>query len=340
MAKDPKKIKCDIAIIGGGAGGLSVAAGGAQLGAKVVLIESGKMGGDCLNTGCVPSKSLLAAAKAQWQAKHGAHFGIDAESVSTNFKAVMRHVHQVIDNIAKHDSVERFEKLGVRVIQGRAKFLDQTTIQAADYTVQAKRFVIATGSSAFVPPTAGLDAVPYLTNESIFELSELPQHLIVIGGGPIGVELAQAFAMLGSQVTILEGFKVLPKDEPDCVAIVKEQLQATGITLYEGIKVNAVEKKSAQISVTCEQDNKTLTVSGTHLLVEQLAGALIYKAWTWKKPVLRLPQKGLWWIIGFAPAIKKFLPSVMLSARFNLPMWRATMPELLLKTSYFVYRLK
>lgn len=267
MANERNTIKCDIAVIGGGAGGLSVAAGAAQLGVKVVLVESGKMGGDCLNAGCVPSKALLAAAKAQWQAHHSQHFGIDSNSIKTDFKAVMQHVHRVIDNIAEHDSVVRFEKLGVQVIQAAGSFINRNTIQAGAYQVQAKRFIIATGSSAFVPPIEGIESVEYLTNETVFELCEQPKHLIVIGGGPIGCELAQAFAMLGSQVTILEGFKALPKDEPDCVAIVKEHLKTTGVALHEGIKVNSVANHADGIAVTCEQDGKALTVNGSHVLV-------------------------------------------------------------------------
>ncbi len=262
-----KTIRCDIAIIGGGAGGLSVAASATQLGAKVVLIENEKMGGDCLNSGCVPSKSLLAASKAQWQMRHSEYFGIDSNNVKTNFKAVMQHVRQVIDNIAEHDSVQRFEKLGVQVIQASGKFLNHKTVQAGNYQIKAKRFVIATGTSAFVPPIEGLSDVSYLTNENIFELTELPQHLIIVGGGPIGCELAQAFSMLGSKVTILEGFKVLPKDEPDCVAIVKEQLRVTGITLYEEVNVNSVAKQNNNIVVTYEQEGKVMTATGSHLLM-------------------------------------------------------------------------
>jgi len=262
-----KVINCDVAIIGGGAGGLSVAAGCAQLGAKVVLIEGHKMGGDCLNAGCVPSKSLLAAAKAQWQARHSEHFGIETNTIRTNFKAVMQHVHNIIHTIAVHDSVERFENLGVQVIQASGQFIDPKTVQAGDIQTRAKRFVVATGSMPFMPPISGLENVPYLTNETVFDLTEQPKHLIVIGGGPIGVELAQAFAMLGSQVTLLEAFKILPKDEPDCVAIVKKQLQETGVALYEGIKINAVNKENDEIVVTCEHENKTLTFTGSHVLV-------------------------------------------------------------------------
>jgi len=261
-------IQCDIAIIGGGAGGLSVAAGAAQLGANVVLVESGKMGGDCLNYGCVPSKSLLAAAKAFYHVKMAAYFGVQTEKLTLDFNKVMQHVKHVVATIEKNDSVERFESLGVKVIQSPGKFLDKRTIQAGDHIIKAKRFVIATGSSPFVPPIPGLDQVNFDTNETIFELKAQPKHLIVVGGGPIGCELAQAFAMLGSKVTILEGFKILPKDDPDCVAVVRQQLEAMKIVIHENINVQQVSKKSdVEITVMIEQAGKTQAITGSHLLV-------------------------------------------------------------------------
>lgn len=175
-------INCDLAIIGGGAGGLSLASGCSQLGLKVVLVESGKMGGDCLNYGCIPSKSLLAAAKTFYYAKHATHFGVHTEAIKIDFQQVMQHVHQVIDNISEHDSIQRFESLGVQVIKQVGKFLNSNALQAGDSIIKAKRFVIATGSSPFIPPIPGLDTVSYLTNETIFDLKEQPKHLIVIGG--------------------------------------------------------------------------------------------------------------------------------------------------------------
>lgn len=263
-----QSIQCDIAIIGGGAGGLSLAAGASQLGAKVVLVESGKMGGDCLNYGCVPSKSLLSAAKAFYQVKSSQYFGVQITSMTLDFAKVMQHVHEVIATIAKNDSVERFESLGVRVIQAHAKFIDTKTVEAGDVTIRAKRFVIATGSSAFVPPIPGLDKVPYETNESIFNIKEQPEHLIVIGGGPIGCELAQAFAMLGTKVTLLEVFNILPKDDVDCVAIVREQLEKMQIAIYERIKVQQITKEiEGGITVSIEKEGATQVIQGSHLLV-------------------------------------------------------------------------
>jgi pyruvate/2-oxoglutarate dehydrogenase complex dihydrolipoamide dehydrogenase (E3) component len=261
-------IQCDIAIIGGGSGGLSLAAGASQLGAKVVLVEMGKMGGDCLNYGCVPSKSLLSAAKAFHHVKTANYFGAQPEKLSLDFNKVMQHVKHIIATIEKNDSVERFESLGVNVILAPGKFIDEKTLQAGDTLIKAKRFVVATGSSAFVPPIAGLDQVHFETNETIFDLNEQPKHLIVIGGGPIGCELAQAFAMLGSRVTILEVFNILPKDDADCVSILREQLEKMGIIIHENINVHQVSLSEAHaLVVTIEKDGKTEKITGSHLLV-------------------------------------------------------------------------
>ena len=205
-------IKADICIIGAGSAGLSVAAGAAQLGAKTVLIEAGKMGGDCLNTGCVPSKSLLAAAKAAETVRKASYFGIDAGEPRINFPRIHDYVHSVIAGIAPHDSVERFTGLGCRVIQARARFVDDKTVEAGGERIQARRFVVATGSRAAVPPIPGLDGVPFFTNESIFENTVQPGHLIVIGAGPIGCEMAQAHRRLGSRASLLDIGPMMPKD--------------------------------------------------------------------------------------------------------------------------------
>lgn len=261
-------IDCDLAIIGGGAGGLSLAAGSAQLGLKVILVESGTMGGDCLNTGCVPSKSLLSAAKTFYHMKQASRFGIHAQGLTIDFSQVMQHVHQVIANISEHDSVERFESLGVQVIQASGKFIARDAIQADNQVIRAKRFVIATGSSAFIPPIPGIESVPYLTNETVFDLQKLPEHLIVIGGGPIGCELAQAFAMLGSKVTILEGLNILPKDDADCVAVIRNELEEMNITIYEQAKVQRIGTQVDNgIIISFEVQNEPARITGSHLLI-------------------------------------------------------------------------
>ncbi len=182
----------DLCVIGAGSGGLSVAAGAAQLGAEVVLIERGRMGGDCLNYGCVPSKSLLAAAKLAAAWRHAAELGLAYSAPQIDFAAVADSIARVVARIAPNDSVERFEGLGVKVVAAEARFTDQRTVHAGDVIVRPRRFVIATGSHPAIPPIPGLDGVPYLTNETIFANRARPDHLIVIGGGPIGVEIAQA----------------------------------------------------------------------------------------------------------------------------------------------------
>jgi pyruvate/2-oxoglutarate dehydrogenase complex dihydrolipoamide dehydrogenase (E3) component len=221
----------DLAVIGAGSGGLSVASGAAQLGLDVVLFERGEMGGDCLNYGCVPSKALIAAANAAHAMRTGGALGVSSGEVRVDFAAVMAHVHGAIAAIAPHDSQERFEGLGVQVIREHARFLDGHTLASRSLTLRAKRIVIATGSRAAIPPIPGLKDLPFLTNETIFGLTELPRRLLVIGGGPIGVELGQAFRRLGSEVVIVTRGAILAREDPDAAAIVADQLRADGIEL-------------------------------------------------------------------------------------------------------------
>ena len=260
-------IKTDICVIGAGSGGLSVAAGAVQMGADVVLIEKSKMGGDCLNTGCVPSKALLAAGHAAHNARTASRFGISTGPVDVDFSKAMDHVHSVIAGIAPHDSVARFEELGCTVIQGEAKFTSPRELVADGKTIQAKRFVIATGSRAAVPPIDGLENVPYFTNETIFETKTCPDHLIIIGGGPIGLEMAQAHQQLGAKVTIIEMMTILPKDDPDMVDVVRTEIEASGISLYEHAKTQRVELNGVQIRVVIEQNGADITIEGSHLLL-------------------------------------------------------------------------
>lgn len=262
------QINCDLAIIGAGAGGLSLAAGASQLGLKVVLVEEGLMGGDCLNYGCIPSKSLLAAAKTNWQANHSESLGILSSGNSIDFSKVMQHVQEVIECIAVNDSVSRFEALGVQVIQTKGQFINQTSLKAGSQEIKAKHFVIATGSSASIPPIPGLDAINFYTNETIFKLTELPKQLVIIGGGPIGCELAQAFAMLGSQVTLLEGLTILGQDESEAVEIVRQSLINTGITIKEHLKVTQITSdNNGTIVIHGEQNNQECCFEATHLLI-------------------------------------------------------------------------
>ncbi len=262
-----ERIDTDICIIGGGSGGLSVAAGASQMGAPTVLIERGKMGGDCLNYGCVPSKSLLAAGHHAAAAGEAPEFGVDMAAPEVAFKRVNAHVHGVIGAIAPHDSVERFEGLGVNVIQGAARFTGPRSVAVGDKEVHARRIVIATGSRAFVPPIPGLDDTPHFTNENIFDNTVLPDHLIVVGGGPIGLEMAQAHRQLGAQVTVLELFSIMPKDDPELVSVVRQRLDDDGIDIREGVKIARVERDGDGIAVVLDAEGGETRVAGSHLLI-------------------------------------------------------------------------
>ena len=260
-------LKPDICVIGGGSAGLSVAAGAAQLGAETVLVEAGEMGGECLNYGCVPSKALLAAAKAAAQYRTAAEFGIDFSPMHVDRKRVQAHIAEVIAAIAPHDSVERFEGLGVTVLREWARFVDARTVEAGDVRIAARRFVLAAGSTAFVPPIAGLEQVPYLTNETVFEHVAEIRDLIVLGGGPIGVELAQAFARLGAKVQLVEMARILPRDDADAVELVRASLERDGVALYEGSTATEVRHASGRIRLGIKTGDKTDWLEGVHLLV-------------------------------------------------------------------------
>jgi len=258
------RIKTDLCVIGGGSGGLSVAAGAVQMGADVVLVEGGKMGGDCLNYGCVPSKALIAAGKHAHAMTTGAPFGVTPAKPKVDYAAAKDHVRSVIEGIEPHDSVERFEGLGVKVITEYGTFISPTELQAGDTVITARRFVISTGSSPFVPPIPGLDKVKYYTNEDIFDLREQPKHLLVIGGGPIGLELAQAHMRLGSKVTVIEGFKALGKDDPELAAIALERLRAEGIAIEEDALAEEITQKGDVITVKTKDGR---AFKGSHLLM-------------------------------------------------------------------------
>ena len=262
-----KQIDADLCIVGAGSGGLSVAAGAAQMGANCVLVEKGKMGGDCLNTGCVPSKSLLAAGHAANAVSEAGRFGVKASPPGVDFAAVNAHVHDVIAGIAPHDSVERFEELGVTVLQEAGRFTGPRELRAGDSLVRARRFVIATGSSPLVPPIPGIDRVSYLTNETVFDLKEAPARLIVIGGGPVGLEMAQAHRRLGCEVAVVEALDILNMDDPELVDVVRRRLVGEGIVLHEGAKVTGVAPEGAAIRVTLERQGATTQIEGSHLLV-------------------------------------------------------------------------
>lgn len=262
-----QNITADICVIGGGSGGLSVAAGASQMGASVVLLEKAKMGGDCLNSGCVPSKSMIAAAHAAHAARDAARFGIDVSEPAIDFQRVHDHVHGVIAAIAPHDSVERFEGLGVKVIEEAGRFTGPRTVQAGDTTITAKWFVVSTGSHAGAPPIPGLDTVPYLTNETVFERTTAPAHLIIIGGGPIGSELAQAHRRLGCEVTILDIGKTLSNDDQELAEVVRTAMLREGVVIRDGIKIESVEKTATGIAVNIVDNDTAERIEGSDLLV-------------------------------------------------------------------------
>ncbi len=257
-------IETDICVIGAGSGGLSVAAGAAQMGARTVLIEGHKMGGDCLNYGCVPSKALLAAGKAAQARRRGDAFGIAAGRPEVDFAAAMAHVARTIAAIAPHDSEERFTGLGVRVIRDWARFVSPTEVATGAHRIRARRFVLATGSSPMAPPIPGLDRVPYLTNETIFEQRDCPRQLLILGGGPIGMEMAQAHRRLGAEVTVIEAATALVREDPEAAAQVVRALRAEGVQIVERTQVERVAGRAGAIELQVKGGTIFL---GTHLLV-------------------------------------------------------------------------
>lgn len=261
-------LKPDICVIGAGSGGLSVAAAAASFGVSVVLIEKDKMGGDCLNYGCVPSKAMIAAGKVAKNFRQSEKFGITPAEPEVNFQKVHDHVHGVIAAIAPNDSVERFTGLGVRVITEAGRFQDSKTVVAGKYEIKARRFVVSTGSSAFVPPIPGLENVDYLTNENLFETTEKPEHLIIIGGGPIGMEMAQAHRRLGSKVSVIEAFRTFNQFDPELASIALDNIKQEGVEIHEQTKVVRLEPSAdGGVDVIAEKDGAEVVLSGSHLLV-------------------------------------------------------------------------
>lgn len=238
----------DLCIIGAGSGGLSLAAGAAQLGASTVLVERHKMGGDCLNYGCVPSKSLLAAANICHGARRAEAFGLRSQG-RPDYQKAQAHLRRVIAEIAPHDSAARFRRLGVRVLAAEARFVSPRAVQAGRHRIRARRFVLATGSRPFVPPIAGLMQTPYLTNETIFALRKPPSHLAIIGGGPIGCEMAQAHIRLGVPVSLFEAERLLGRDDPELVAPVRAALERDGVKLFEGASIAAVRAHRGGVEI-------------------------------------------------------------------------------------------
>ncbi|MCR9130206.1 MAG: FAD-dependent oxidoreductase [Alphaproteobacteria bacterium] len=259
-----EQIKADLAVIGAGSAGLVTSAGAAMLGRKVVLFEPGAMGGDCLNFGCVPSKAILTAAHKAHEVRTAAKWGVQAGEPTIDFAQVRQHIAQAIAAIEPNDSQERFEGLGVRVIRERARFADERTLVSDSAEVSAKRIVIATGARARIPSISGMDKTPYLTNETIWDLAALPEHLVILGAGPIGMELGQAFARLGSEVTILEAGAALARLEPEHADLAVESLKADGVRVIVGTRAQAVAPSGEGIKVKTSLGE---VIEGSHLLV-------------------------------------------------------------------------
>jgi pyruvate/2-oxoglutarate dehydrogenase complex dihydrolipoamide dehydrogenase (E3) component len=261
-------LKPDLCVIGAGSAGLSTAAIAASFGVPVVLVEKGRMGGECLNVGCVPSKALIAAATRAHEMRDAGRFGIEPGDPRVDYARVRDHVQGVIAAIAPNDSAERFTALGVQVIRAEARFRDEITVVAGDAVIAARRFVIATGSRPAVPPIPGIEAVPYLTNETVFDLGRRPERLIVIGAGPVGVELAQAHRRLGAEVVLLEAGRLLPREDPEVAGVVERALLRDGVELRTGVSIAAIETRGERIVLTFEgRDAAGEVLEGSHLLV-------------------------------------------------------------------------
>ena len=253
----------DVIVIGGGAAGLTAAGGCALFGLEVALIEAREMGGECLNDGCVPSKALIAAARRAQEARTPLRHGVMLARPRVDWRGIHAHIHAAIAAIAPHDSQERFEEMGCEVFRDWARVTGKHTVKVGKRTLSAPRIVIATGSSPAIPPIAGLAQVSYLTNETLFDLTERPEHLVVVGGGAIGMEMAQAFCRLGSAVTLVEPGELLARDDADNVAIIRRTMEEEGVRFVSG-KAARVEARGDGIRLHVEKGE---AIEGSHLLI-------------------------------------------------------------------------
>lgn len=262
--KKPSHYDYNAIVIGAGSGGLVSAYIAAALKAKVLLVEKDKMGGDCLNTGCVPSKAFIRTAKMLHYAKHSKRYGIKKQQVEYDFAAVMRRVRQVVKQIEPHDSVERYQSLGVECVQGEARIKDPYHVQIGKKIFTTKNIIVATGASPLVPPIPGLDQIAYLTSDNLWQLKTLPKKLVVLGGGPIGCELAQAFARLGSHVTQVEMMpRVLLREDEEFSAAVTQQFEEEGIRVLTDHKAKAFKGKQ----LICEHQGKEVKIPFDQVII-------------------------------------------------------------------------
>jgi pyruvate/2-oxoglutarate dehydrogenase complex dihydrolipoamide dehydrogenase (E3) component/uncharacterized membrane protein YdjX (TVP38/TMEM64 family) len=258
----------NLVVVGGGTAGLVSAAGGAGLGAKVALVERHLLGGDCLNVGCVPSKGIISAARVAGSARDAAVYGVHTGDVTVDFAAVMARMRAIRADLAPIDGVPRLTSIGIDVYIGEARFTGPTTVEVDGRTLEFSKAVVATGARAAAPPIPGLADVDYLTNETVFWLTELPKRLAVIGAGPIGCEMAQAFRRLGSEVTVLNADPhVLPREDADAAAIVERRLLAEGVTVLNAVKILRVERQGAEVVLHYEHQGASARVAADRVLV-------------------------------------------------------------------------
>jgi len=264
----PVRFDRDIVVLGAGSGGLVSAYIGAAVKAKVSLIEKYKMGGDCLNFGCVPSKALIRSAKLMNDIRHSEKYGVQEASGRVDFAKTMARVHEIIAKIEPHDSPERYRGLGVDVIEGEGRITSPWTVEVEGRTLTTRNIVVATGGSPFVPPIPGLDEVPYRTSENLWEMTEQPERLVVLGGGPIGSELSQAFRRLGSEVWQVErGERIMKREDPDVSARVMERFEKEGIHLLTGTEASAVENTDGERVLVCKRGEETLRLPFDEIVV-------------------------------------------------------------------------
>lgn len=262
------KHDANLVVIGAGSAGLVSAYIGSAIKAKVILIERGAMGGDCLNTGCVPSKSLIASAKLLHQIKHSRNWGIHTASAQFDFSDIMARVHEVIKAIEPNDSVERYEGLGVEVIKGEAEILSPNEVAVNGRTISTKNIIIATGAKPFLPPIEGLNQITSLTSDNIWELRELPERLVVLGGGPIGCELSQCFARFGSEVSVVEmAPQILIREDEEIADFMNQRFQEEGMKLFLGHKAVRVEIRGDEKILHCEHDGDKVEIPFDEILV-------------------------------------------------------------------------
>ncbi len=263
----PEILTTDICVIGAGSGGLSVAAAAALMRVPVILIERNRMGGECLNTGCVPSKALIAAGKHAAAMRDAVAFGFSPVEIKPAFNRINAHIRSVIAAVAPIDSAERFQALGAKVIEGEARFIDKRTVQVGEQLVRARRFVVATGSAPAIPPIPGLRDVPFLTNESLFGLARRPQRLLVIGAGPVGMEMAQAHARLGSEVVAVSQGPVLEREDAEAARLVRLALERDGVIFRTGAVIERIDGAGEKLQAVVSGPAGRETIEATHILV-------------------------------------------------------------------------